>query len=369
MELKPFELENFLAKHEFVTKYTLSSSDCEPLELSALIRGAKKEHSELWDNLKLGYTQPEGQPLLRGEIAKLYQGISSEQVIVTSSTQEAIYLLLQSLLQKGDHVVMMPGYQGQYAVAEGMGCKISFWKPDSSQCSFNVSDLLALVTPETKLIFLTFPHNPTSYVPTKEEFQELMQFAYKRGIRVVCDEIYRFLESVPADRLESAAEVDSRNVTLSGVSKAFGLAGLRIGWIVTKDSALLQKIQNYKSYTTICCSAPSEILAIIGLHAREEILRQNLTLISQNRKLFEEFLQRHPDKMSCKLPGAGSVCLARVHGDASCEAFCTKVIEKANVMLIPSNFFGLGNQHVRIGLGRKSFEKALGVLEDYLAHN
>ncbi len=365
MKLPPFRLEQFLSEHEFITKYTLSSSDCESADMHELVRGADAECVSLWENLKLGYTQPAGLPLLRDAISAQCDTIASTQILVTSSAQEAIYIVLQSLLEKGDHAIFMPGYQGQYAIAQAMGCDVSFWKPDS-EAVFDVQDLLELIRTDTKLLFLCFPHNPTGYVPTGKQFREIMEFARAKNVRVVCDEIYRFLEPEEQDRLKAVAEVDENAVSISGTSKVFGMPGLRIGWIATKDKKLLKDFEEYRNYTTICSSAPSEILSLMALRMKNTILKKNLAILTENKRSFDAFLQRHPDRIRCQLPVAGSVCLARILCEKSSKLFSEKTLQAANIMIIPSEFFDLGDKHIRIGLGRKSFPHALDVFENYL---
>jgi len=269
MKIKPFELERYFAKYEFSVKYLLSSSDCDGLAQSEVLSWAGSETKQLWDNLKLGYTESLGLPLLREEIAKMYKGISADEVLITVP-EEGIFIALNSLLDKGDHVICTwPGYQSLYEIVESLGCDVEKWQPsEKDNWKFDVNFLEEKIKPNTKLIIFNFPHNPTGYLPTKEDFQKIIEIAKKHNVHVFSDEMYRFLESNPEDRLPSSCEVYEKAISLFGMSKTFGMAGVRLGWVITKDKALYQKMAAFKDYTTICPVGPSELLSLIALRAK-----------------------------------------------------------------------------------------------------
>ena len=178
--------------------------------------------------------------------------------------------------------------------------------------------------------------------------------------------MYRFLEYNPQDRLPSACEEYEKAISLFGMSKTFGLAGLRLGWLVTRDAELLQRLAEFKDYTTICSSAPSEILAIMGLRARDTLIQRHLMRISRNLGLLDEFFGEFNEDFEWVKPRAGTIGFAHLRKAISAEDFCQKVIQGANIMLLPSRMYDYGDRHFRLGFGRENMPEALEQLVDYL---
>jgi aspartate/methionine/tyrosine aminotransferase len=367
MTLRPFALERYFAPYEQVVPYLFSSSDCEPLSLERLLTLADHETLGLWNNLRLGYTDSQGLPALRQEIANLYVNVSADDVVVVVP-EEGILLAMHALLRPGDHVItMFPGYQSLYEVARDIGCAIDHWTPNEGNAwHFDPTALDRLSRPTTRLLVINFPHNPTGYLPSAHEYEVVVAWAHQRGIRIFSDEMYRFLEWVPEDRLPSAIDCDDRALVLFGMSKSFGLAGLRIGWLATRDRVALDRVKELKDYTTICASAPAEVLALIGLRARSTLVGEHLTRIQRNLSLLDAFVADHPGVLGLVRPRAGSVCLARLNIGEPVSSFCRRIVEEAGVMVLPSTVFDFGDRHIRIGLGRESFPDALRNFERYV---
>jgi len=367
MDISTFELERFFARHEFTAPYTLTSSDCEPLSLAAALDLADDEGLALWDGLKLGYTEYAGSPILRREIAGLYEGIDPDLVHVAAPI-ESIFLAMNAMLEHGDHVVCThPGYQALSELAVALGCDVDKWEPVEERVwKFDVDRLSELVRPTTRAIIVNFPHNPTGYLPPLDDFLAVIEIARECGAYLFSDEMYRYLEVDPSTRLPAACERYDRAVSLSGMSKAFSMPGIRIGWLVTKDTKLLEKIAYLHDYTTICSSAPSEVLALIGLRAWERIVADNLARLRRNLALLERFFSEHGDVFSCVKPIAGTVSFPRVFSGGGSGSFCRKVLEITGVLLVPSEIFGYGDEHFRLGFGREDMPTVLELLADYL---
>jgi aspartate/methionine/tyrosine aminotransferase len=365
--IDPFLLERFFAKNEFDVRYTLTSSDCEPLTLEKLLELADEETRETWDNLELGYTEYRGAPELREEISSLYDAASPDDVLV-AAPEEGIFIAMNSLLEKGDHVICtFPGYQSLFQLAESIGCEVDLWEPEEGAgWSFDPEFVAARLRPGTRLIVMNFPHNPTGAVLPKDSYDRVIELARARGIAVFSDEMYRFLEHDPAGRLAAACDVYEKAVSLFGMSKSFGLAGLRLGWLVTRDRALYDRMAGFKDYTTICPPAPSEVLSLIALRAREVILGGNLALIGRNLSKLDRFFERRAEMFSWNPPAGGSVALPRLLLDLSSPEFCSRVQERTGVLLMPSSVFGYGSRHFRLGFGREDMPEALGRFDEYL---
>lgn len=368
MRIEPFALERYFARYEFTARHLASCSDCDGLPLEELLSLADDETRALWRDLRLGYTESLGHPLLRTEIASLYEGADAGDVLV-GAPEELIFLAMNCLLEPGDHVIAtFPAYQSLHQIAESMGCEVTRWQPDESRgWLFDADFVRANVQPRTKLIVANFPHNPTGALPSRAVYDEVVATASDRGIHLFSDEMYRGLELEPAQRLPAGCEVYERAVSLSGMSKVFGLAGTRIGWLVTHDGALFARMAAFKDYTTICSSAPSEVLALMGLRARDRIVARHVERIGHNLGLLAGFIERHAALFTWVPPRAGTICFPRLRHDMGAELFCRRTVEEAGVMIVPSSVFGWGDRHVRIGLGRAGLPEVLAKLADYLA--
>lgn len=368
MQLPPFKIERYFAQYEFSAPFLLSCSDCEPLSQKELLALADDQTRELWDTLWLGYTESQGHPLLRQEITNLYQSIKQDDVLVLVPV-EGIFISMNCMLTKGDHmIVTYPGYQSLYQVAESIGCEVSNWVAQETETSwvFEVDQLAKLIQKNTKALVINFPHNPTGALLSQSQLHDVVELARKHDLYIFSDEMYRGLELNEQERLPSVAEIYEKAVSLSGVSKTLGLPGLRIGWLTTKNPALYKKLATFKDYTTICNSAPSEILALIGLRARDVLLKHNCTTIQENSKICQEFFSRYPDLFKYIAPQASSCAFARYLPKQGVDAFAKQLIDSKGLMILPSSVFDFGNHHFRLGLGRKNVPEVLAVLDQFL---
>jgi aspartate/methionine/tyrosine aminotransferase len=365
--IQPFKLERFFAEWEFNTEYLLCSSDVEGYAMRELLLLADDETRALWDDLSLGYTESPGHPLLRREIARGYSTIGDEQVIVFNSGEEPIYIAMRALLREGDHaIVTWPGYQSHYEVARSIGADVTFLplRLMGERWMIDLTELNSALRHNTKLIVTNFPHNPTGALPTKDEWKELIDFIKKANLFWLSDEVYRGLEFDATDRLSNAADEVDRAISVGAMSKTFALAGLRIGWIASKDDAIRSSMQRYKDYTTICNSAPSEILALIALRAKEKVIERSVNIVKSNLALANEFFKRHEEMFKWVAPTAGSIGFPKLlRGDV--EKFAAELIRAENTLLMPAGVYDYPHNHFRLGLGRKNFSQALARLENF----
>jgi aspartate/methionine/tyrosine aminotransferase len=251
-----------------------------------------------------------------------------------------------------------------------MGCEITKWKPEEENgWRFDPDFLEQHIKANTKLIIVNFPHNPTGYLPQNEDFQRIIDIARKHGIYLFSDEMYRYLELNADDRLTSACEIYEKSLSLFGMSKTFGMAGARIGWVITRDSELYQKMTVIKDYTTICSSAPSEILSIIALRAKEKIIETHIKRITRNLDLLDSFFSEFKDMFEWVRPKAGTIGFPRIITGADSSEFCETVVKEANIMILPSSVYDYDNKHFRLGFGRENMPDALENLMEYLHKN
>ena len=367
MNLKPFKLERYFARYEFSTRHLLSSSDCDGLPMHELLALADAECSKLWDDLALGYTESLGHPLLRAEIAQLYERVSMEDVLLIVP-EEGIYIAMQSILNPGDHVICtFPGYQSLYQIAVDKGCEVTQWRPEEEHgWRFNPNFLEENLQTNTRLLVFNFPHNPTGSLPSREDYTRILNFAKAHDLYVFSDEMYRLLELDPADRLPSACDHYDKAVTLFGMSKTFGMAGVRLGWLVTRERKLFEKLAAYKDYTTICGSGPSEILSLIALRNRVSITAEHLARIRRNLGLLDEFFAQHAELFEWTRPRAGTIAFPRFKAPEGAMAFCQKLVNEAGIMLLPSTVYDYDDAHVRVGFGRENLPEGLAAFKEYL---
>jgi aspartate/methionine/tyrosine aminotransferase len=370
MKISPFQLEHYFEKYEFSARYLLSSSDCEALSVYDLLAMADAETVHLWENLMLGYTETWGHSQLREEIAGLYKGISMNDVLEVVP-EEGIFLSMHALLEPDDHVICtFPGYQSLYEVARSIGCEVTTWASDESRgWYFDVEDLARNLRANTKMVIINFPHNPTGYVPSQQDFSSIVELVREQGAYLFSDEMYQFLEATEGITLPSACELYERAISLSGLSKSYGLPGLRVGWLASQDVEVLNRICQLKSYTTICGSAPGEILAIMALRSRSSILRQQNERIRRNLQILDRFFMDHADLFVWHRPSGGSICFPRMLMVEDTYEFCEQLVRVAGIMLAPSRIFQYGDHHVRIGFGKENLQEVIEHFADYLGQH
>lgn len=366
MRLPPFKLERYFAKYEFNTEFLLCSSDCEAMstaDLLALEPGSAEKYQNVW----LGYTESQGSPTLRKEICNLYPTMQPEDVLVHTGAGEAIYLFMHAMLTEQDHVIVhTPSYQSLSEVARGIGCQISPWLArEEDGWALDMNELRHLIRSSTKAIIVNTPHNPTGYLMSRADFDEMNQIAKENNLLLFCDEVYRESEYDPADKLPAACDMGEHAISLGVTSKTYGLAGLRIGWIATKNKKVYEQMAALKDYTTICNSAPSEFLAEVAMRQRQKLVDRNLDIIKSNLAVVDEFFSLHADLFSWVRPKAGSMGFPRLL-KGNVEEFCESLVKKAGVMLLPGTMYDDSRNHFRLGLGRKNLPQAMERWEQYL---
>jgi len=367
MKIKPFKLERYYALYEFTAKYSLCNSDSEAMtigDLLALEEGAMDKFHNLW----LGYTETSGHPALRQVISTIYDNISPEELLVCTGAQEPIFLFSQAVLDAGDEVIVQtPCYQSLKSVPESIGCKVSNWevKYEGDTPTFDIEDLKKLLTNKTKILFLNTPHNPTGYHFSKAEQKAVIELARKNNILIFCDEVYRELEHQPQYAIPAFADLYENAVSLGVLSKSYGLPGLRIGWLASKNQKVLDKVATLKDYTTICNAAPSEFLAEVALRNRKTILARNLQIIEENLPLYDRFFEKYADLFSWFKPNAGPIGFVKMHFSKDDMTFAQKALKEQQVLLLPGMVYDYPG-FFRIGFGRKGIAEALGQFEEFL---
>lgn len=367
MKIEPFLTEQFFTQYEFSAPHLLASSDCETMSIGELLQLAGSTLDEL-GGVTLGYTESQGDPQLRSQVSGMYTDVGGEDVVILTSPVEGIYLAMQTLLEPDDEVIALrPAYDALNNVARYLCREVIPWNLVASkdQWELDFDQLESMIGPQTRMIVVNFPHNPTGFVPSTAEFERLITLARENNVWLFCDEIYRGLEfDTP---IPSAADRYEKSIVLGGLSKTYGLPGLRAGWLVVRNAELRDELINWKHYTTICPAAPTEFLASKALLVKEQLADRSKTIIQRNLELCGAFFARFPDHFTWRRPRAGSVAFVELNlaeiGFDSATAYCHHLAQNHGIVLLPGRCLGFDDSFVRFGLGRASFETALEAYE------
>lgn len=366
-----FKLEEYLAKYEFSAKYLLCCSDAESFAMSEIIGMAGLQESDLWNNLRLGYTEAPGLPALRETVAEeLYPGLEPDNILMFAGAEEGIFCTLNAIVESADHVIVLtPCYQSLLEIPKSKGADITeIQLKEENDWRIDLQSIQRTIKPNTKCIIINFPHNPTGQVIEEGELQALIEICEQSGIWLFSDEVYRLLGAPRNPWASPAAYIYNKALSLGVMSKAFGMAGLRIGWIACKDKTILKKIEQMKHYTSICNSAPSEILTLIALRNKDKILQRNNEIVTDNLKLLDEFFVKYSHLFEWVRPQGGCVGFVKYKGPGSIESFCEKLVNTQNVLLMPASIYDDASNHFRIGFGRKNMPECLDQLKEFLRH-
>ncbi|WP_077960915.1 aminotransferase class I/II-fold pyridoxal phosphate-dependent enzyme [Ensifer adhaerens] len=364
--LPDFRLETHFSRWEFSARHHMTASDSQTMAMSDLLALADDEDRAAWENIVLGYTETYGAPALRAVIAATYDGLSAADILCFAGAEEGLYCAMLALLGPDDHaIVTVPNYQSMETLPVTIAGAVTGvpLRPENNW-RLDIADVRAALKPNTKLICVNFPNNPTGAIADQETFAALASLCAERGIHLFSDEVYRGLERDPALRLPQAAELFERGISLNVMSKAYGLPGLRVGWIACRDHRLLERMEKMKHYLSICNSRPSEVLATIALKARAVILDRNRALVAANLEKLGAFFQEFPDLYEWRAPDGGCVGFARYLGSDGVETHCRRLVEEAGVLLLPSSLFvsdllPVATDRFRVGFGRKEIEIGL----------
>jgi len=371
--MPPFRLEAYFSRWEFTARHHLTASDAQTMSIGELLAlGTEAERAE-FEQLPLGYLETWGTDRLRAAVASSYETLEPADVLAFAGADEALYWLLRVCAGPGDHVVVtVPNYQAIETVPLVSGAEVTGVLLDEHDgWRLDVDAVRAALRPSTTLVVVNFPNNPTGAVPDLATWRALVELCEERGVRLLSDEVYRGIELDPARTLPQAADLSPTAISLNVLSKAYGLPGLRVGWLATRDRDLLRLLEGHKHYTTICNAGPSEFLGAIAVRERERIWARTRAVVAANRPLFDAFFAGHPDLFAWAPPDGGCVAFPRYLGADGVEAFCHDLVETAGVLLLPASIYTSALAPVppdrfRIGIGRRDPAPALAALEDFL---
>ena len=359
MKLQPFELERWQSTWEHQVEYNLSESGVEPLKLSELLDG----DASVMLNQSLGYSQTNGTEELRKAIAATYPKATANDLLVTNGSSEAIFVALWHFLERGTEVVvMLPNYMQIWGLAKTMRANVKpLWlKEEGEQWSFDLTVLKKIVSKRTKLVAVCNPNNPTGAVLDEERVEAVCEIARKAGAWILSDEVYRGAE---VDGLETEtfwARYDKVIVT-NGLSKAYGLPGLRIGWALA-GRKLAAKLWSYHDYTTIGPSALSDYIASKALQPemRARILGRTRAILRSNLALLKDWVHEHREYLSFIPPKAGAIAFLKYHRKINSTKLAERLLHEKSTLIVPGDHFGM-DHYLRIGYGSDSARLTAGL--------
>lgn len=371
--LPDFRLETHFSKWEFKARYHLTASDAQSMSMADLLAMASPDDRAAFEGMWLGYTETFGAPDLRAAIAATYADQTAADILCFAGASEGIFAANTVLLDADSHaVVVTPNYQSHetmpLAICEATGVPLD---PDDGW-SLDIDRVAAAIRPNTRLLTINFPHNPTGAILPLDRYQALIGLCRKHGIYILHDEIFNGLGPTGARHLPFVADLYERGLSLNVMSKAYGLPGLRIGWIACKDAEVLSRMERMKHYLSICNSGPSERLALIALKNRDQILARTCAIVDENLPKWDAFFARHAALFDWQRPDGSCMGFPRYRGPGGVEAFTRDLLDKAGALFLPSTIYrsDLGptpSDRFRLGYGRKGLDAGIAAVEDFLA--
>lgn len=373
--LPDFRLETHFSKWEFKARYHMTASDAEAMSMRDLLGLATAEEREAFEGMWLGYTETFGAPDLRDAIAGTYTKQSASDILCFAGASEGIFAANQVILDKDSHaIVVTPNYQSHetlpLALCEATGVPLD----PNDNWSLDIDRIAAAIRPNTRLVTINFPHNPTGVILPLDRYQALVALCRKHGIYILHDEIFNGLGETGTRHLPFVADIYERGLSLNVMSKSFGLPGLRIGWIACQDAEIVSKMERLKHYLSICNSGPSERLTMIALRNKDRILARNCAIVDENLPKWDAFFARHSDLFDWQRPDGSCMAFPRYKGSDGVGAFCKSLVEESGVLFLPSTIYSsdLGptpTDRLRLGFGRSNLDEGLAALDAHLLRN
>ncbi len=312
--------------------------------------------------LPLRYGYHEGLPALREMLSRDYPGFAPENVIVTSGGSEANFIIMCALCKPGDHVIVEhPNYTSMYEVPRSLGCKVDLFGLDFDNAfKPDIDKLESMITPETKIVSLTHPNNPTGSMITEDELHRIIEIVEKNNTWLLFDETYRDMcfDSI----LPPASTLSPRVISLSSMSKCYGIPGIRLGWATTQDKQLLADLLAIREQISITNNVMSENIALEVLAEKEKYLIKSRDHIKRNRAAVDEWMKAQED-FEWVFPEAGVVAFPRLKESSGVdpEELIVSVVEKYRTFTIPGRCFEMDNHYFRLGFGANLEEIQTGL--------
>lgn len=369
-ETEPFALAAFLARWTACARQDLAASDSQTLPLATLLRLAGAEDLRRWQNVGLGYSDPRGAAFLRGAIAARYVGLGPDDVLACAGAQEAVTCILHALLGPDDHaIVVVPIYQPSELAVTGLCAASGVALDPERDWRLDLDRLAAQIRPNTKLVLANFPNSPTGAPIDPETLEGLIGLCRRHGLWLVNDEVYR--QTDLGGTAPPVVDLYERGIAINGLSKGFGLPGLRVGWAACRDRGVLARALAAKSLLSSCLTGPGEVLGHIALGAEARITGRTRAIGRRNRRRLRLLIEAHPDLFEADVPRNLAFAFPRFRGPEGAGGFALRVAREAGLLVLPSGLWRsplapVPADRLRFGLGHVGSASALAVLGAYL---
>ena len=343
INLPDFRLETYFSKWEFKARYHMTASDAATISLGELLAMADPEERQEFEGMSLGYTETFGAPDLLEIISAAFTSRKASEILCFAGASEGIFAANMVILDKDSHaIVVTPNYQSHetlpMAVCEATGVPL---EPDDGW-SLDIDRLADAIRPNTRLVTINFPHNPTGAILPLDRYHALIELCRKHGIYILHDEIFNGLGPTGTKHLPFIADLYERGLSLNVMSKSFGLPGLRIGWIACKDTNIISRMERLKHYLSICNSGPSERLAKIALRNRDKLLARNCAIVDDNLPKWEAFFERHRELFDWYRPNGSCTAFPRYKGPDGVENFTRAPARGKRCIAAAKRYLSLG---------------------------
>jgi len=368
-EFQPFLMERFMSRFEQAVEYNLSESGVHAMRLDELLGGDEARRRRLFET-SLNYPHVNGNPELRRLIAGLYEGAGGQNVLVTVGAIEANYIAVRTLLSPGDEIaVMLPNYMQVWGVAKNHDLVVRpFRLCEERRWALDLDELEAAVTPATRMVAVCNPNNPTGRILTEDEMDAIVAAAARAGAWILADEVYRGGERDRDEETPSFYGRYDRVLAVGSMSKAYGLPGLRLGWMVAPED-VVDEVWARHEYVAISATALSNELAALALspETRPRIIGRTRGLIRSGYPLIDDWATAESEIVSLVPPQASAVAFLRYRLDLDSTALVERLRAEKSVLVIPGDHFGMGRfLRVNFGLPRERVEPALARIGDLL---
>ena len=342
MKLEPFKVEKWMNEYEQYSKYDLGNTTVQNLSLDELFDLSNVDKTAFLNNLcaqKQGYGNITGNPDLKNGISKLYETVTPDGIIPTIGGAGANHLVFYSLVEPSDSVVsIIPTYQQLYSIPESFGAEVKLLKLKKENNFLpDIDELKALVSSNTKLICINNPNNPTGALMPAKILEQIVQVAQSVNAFVLSDEVYRGL-NLTEEKTPSVADIYEKGISVCSMSKIFSLAGLRLGWVASKNKKIIENCLSHREYNMISCSITDESLAALALKNADKIIARNKKIIKECLEILDNWVKNEPDFNYVK-PMAGTTALVYYDFDMTSKELCDRLAKEAGVFLTPGFCF------------------------------
>jgi hypothetical protein len=368
MKIEQFDMERMQSTWENLVRYNLSESGVHPVAINELIPDEQDQRALI--ETELGYSQANGTPALRRAVASLYEGATEENILVTTGTAEANFITSWALTEPGDEVILMlPNYMQLWGLFRGWGAEVKpLWLMEEKNWSPDFDALEGSLSSKTRLIAVCNPNNPTGAIMSEAEMNRIIEAARSRDAWLLADEVYRGAE-MSGEMTPTFWGRYEKTIITSGLSKAYGLPGLRIGWIASTPE-MVSRAWAYHDYTTIGPGPVSDMLASIALRpaVRARLLDRTRKILNRNYPVLREWMASHGERFSLIEPKAGAIAYIKYDLDVDSLELVNRLKDSRSVLIVPGAHFQMKN-YLRIGFGSDAdyLRAGLELIDDFLA--